>query len=59
MSPVKSYIVATHEIIIATIDVIGDIHGYADKLRKLLGRLGYEQTGGVSGVCRSQGDFRR
>jgi Calcineurin-like phosphoesterase len=32
-----------------TIDVIGDIHGYADKLRKLLSRLGYEQTGGVYG----------
>jgi hypothetical protein len=33
----------------ATIDVIGDIHGYADKLRLLLGRLGYEQSGGVYG----------
>jgi Calcineurin-like phosphoesterase len=32
-----------------TYDVIGDIHGYADKLRALLGRLGYEQTGGVYG----------
>lgn len=32
-----------------TIDVIGDIHGYADKLRRLLSRLGYEQTGGVYG----------
>ena len=32
-----------------TIDVIGDIHGYADKLRKLLSRLGYEQNGGVYG----------
>ena len=32
-----------------TIDVIGDIHGYADKLRKLLTRLRYEQTGGVYG----------
>ena len=30
-----------------TTDVIGDIHGYADKLRKLLSRSGYEQTGGV------------
>jgi hypothetical protein len=30
-----------------TIDVIGDIHGYADKLRALLNRLGYEQNGGV------------
>jgi Calcineurin-like phosphoesterase len=30
-----------------TIDVIGDIHGHAGKLRKLLNRLGYEQTGGV------------
>jgi hypothetical protein len=29
-----------------TIDVIGDIHGYADKLRLLLARLGYEQSGG-------------
>ena len=32
-----------------TIDVIGDIHGYADKLRKLLNHLGYQQTGGVYG----------
>jgi Calcineurin-like phosphoesterase len=32
-----------------TIDVIGDIHGYADKLRTLLSRLGYEQSGGVYG----------
>src|ERR1700739_4175824 len=32
-----------------TIDAIGDIHGYADKLRKLLTRLGYEQTGSVYG----------
>jgi Calcineurin-like phosphoesterase len=32
-----------------TIDVVGDIHGHADKLRKLLIRLGYEQTGGVYG----------
>jgi hypothetical protein len=32
-----------------TIDVIGDIHGYADKLRKWLRRLGYEQAGGVYG----------
>jgi hypothetical protein len=32
-----------------TIDVIGDIHGYADKLRTLLSRLGYEQKGGVYG----------
>lgn len=32
-----------------TLDVIGDIHGYADKLRKLLGCLGYEQTGGAYG----------
>ena len=32
-----------------TYDVIGDIHGYADKLRALLGRLGYEQNGGVYG----------
>jgi hypothetical protein len=32
-----------------TIDVIGDIHGYADKLRHLLSRLGYEQNGGVYG----------
>ena len=30
-----------------TIDVIGDIHGHADKLRGLLSRLGYEQSGGV------------
>lgn len=32
-----------------TIDVIGDIHGQADKLRRLLSRLGYEQSGGVYG----------
>jgi hypothetical protein len=32
-----------------TIEVIGDIHGQADKLRALLNRLGYEQTGGVYG----------
>jgi hypothetical protein len=32
-----------------TIDVIGDIHGYADKLQRLLSRLGYEQNGGVYG----------
>jgi Calcineurin-like phosphoesterase len=32
-----------------TIDVIGDIHGNADKLRALLKRLGYEQSGGVYG----------
>ena len=32
-----------------TIDVIGDIHGHADKLRALLKRLGYEQSGGVYG----------
>lgn len=28
-------------------DLIGDVHGYADRLRGLLGRLGYEQRGGV------------
>jgi hypothetical protein len=32
-----------------TIDVIGDIHGYADKLRALLNCLGYEQSGGGYG----------
>jgi Calcineurin-like phosphoesterase len=32
-----------------TIDVIGDIHGNAEKLRALLCRLGYEQSGGVYG----------
>lgn len=32
-----------------TIDVIGDIHGYAGKLRALLSRLSYEQSGGVYG----------
>jgi hypothetical protein len=32
-----------------TYDVIGDIHGYADKLRALLSRLGYQQNGGVYG----------
>jgi Calcineurin-like phosphoesterase len=29
------------------IDIIGDIHGYVDKLRRLLGRLGYRENGGV------------
>jgi Calcineurin-like phosphoesterase len=29
------------------VDIIGDIHGYADKLRRLLGRLGYHEHGGV------------
>jgi hypothetical protein len=33
----------------STIDVIGDIHGCADKLRALLSRLGYEQSGGGYG----------
>jgi hypothetical protein len=33
-----------------TIDVIGDIHGYADKLRTLLSRLGYQQKGGIYGA---------
>lgn len=28
-------------------DLIGDVHGYADELRALLGRLGYEQQAGV------------
>src|ERR1700740_885286 len=37
------------ELTMPTIDVVGDIHGYADKLRKLLIRLGFEQTGGVCG----------
>jgi hypothetical protein len=32
------------------IDVIGDIHGNADKLRAFLSRLGYEQWGGVYGA---------
>jgi hypothetical protein len=36
-----------YEIMMPTIDVIGDIHGYADKLRRLLSRLGYEQSGGI------------
>src|SRR5260221_8710287 len=31
------------------VDVIGDTHGYADKQRRLLSRLGYEQSGGVYG----------
>jgi hypothetical protein len=30
-----------------TIDVIGDIHGYGDKLRALLSRLGYQEKCGV------------
>jgi hypothetical protein len=29
-----------------TIDVIGDIHGYADKLQRLLTRLGYQKVAG-------------
>ena len=33
-----------------TIDVIRDIDGHADKLRNLLNRMGYEQTGGVYGA---------
>ena len=28
-------------------DLIGDVHGYADQLRRLLGLLGYEQRAGV------------
>jgi len=28
-------------------DIIGDIHGYADKLEALLSKLGYRGTGGV------------
>jgi hypothetical protein len=28
-------------------DIIGDIHGYAGPLKRLLGRLGYQETGGV------------
>lgn len=28
-------------------DLIGDVHGYADELRALLGRLGYDQRAGV------------
>ena len=30
-------------------DIIGDIHGYADKLHDLLEKLGYEKTAGVFG----------
>src|ERR1700751_5125024 len=37
------------ELTMPTIDLIGDIHGNADKLRALLSRLGYEQSGGVYG----------
>jgi hypothetical protein len=40
-----------------TIDVIGDIHGYTDKLRALLDRLGYEQSGGVCGSPDRQAIF--
>lgn len=29
------------------VDVIGDIHGHADALEHLLGKLGYRETGGV------------
>ena len=29
------------------VDVIGDIHGYADKLRALLAKLGYQQSAGA------------
>jgi hypothetical protein len=30
-------------------DIIGDIHGYADKLEALLKRLDYQEVGGVWG----------
>jgi hypothetical protein len=40
-----------------TYDVIGDIHGYADKLRTLLSRLGYEQNGGVYGSLHRKAIF--
>jgi hypothetical protein len=33
----------------AGVDVIGDVHGHADRLRTLLARLGYEQRQGVWG----------
>lgn len=38
-------------------DVIGDIHGYADKLLDLLNRLGYEQTNGTWRHPRRQAVF--
>jgi hypothetical protein len=28
-------------------DIIGDVHGHADKLKSLLGRLGYRESGGA------------
>jgi calcineurin-like phosphoesterase family protein len=28
-------------------DIVGDIHGYADKLQRLLRRLGYEERDGI------------
>jgi len=31
----------------AKLDIVGDIHGYADELEALLGKLGYRQQGGV------------
>ena len=45
--PGKELYCAAHEITMPKIDVISDIHGHTDKLRHLLSRLGYEQTGGV------------
>ena len=30
-------------------DLIGDIHGHADELERLLDALGYRKTGGVYG----------
>ena len=30
-----------------SIDIIGDVHGQAEKLEALLGRLGYRRTGGA------------
>ena len=28
-------------------DIVGDIHGHADKLQRLLRRLGYEERDGI------------
>ncbi len=41
-------------------DIIGDIHGQADKLIGLLNKLGYQDNGKFfSSTAQSQGDFYR
>lgn len=38
-------------------DVIGDVHGHAEPLERLLGKLGYQETGGVYGHPERQAVF--